>query len=80
MGVAGQPRSVCWGWPRRNAAVFGLAADARVLMMASPTFDASIFDFFCGRSGRGWAVWWRRAGVCGSLTALLQRQQVSARC
>ncbi|MDT5333282.1 MAG: hypothetical protein QOF31_4579, partial [Mycobacterium sp.] len=84
-GSTGAPKGVAvshaglLGLAAAQRAVFELGADARVLMVASPTFDASIFDFL-------WAVGSEAALVVAppqvyggeALTALLQGQRVSA--
>src|SRR5271156_1664419 len=68
LGLAAAPR-----------AVVGLVADARVLMVAAPTFDASIFDLLWA-VGSGAALVVAPPGVYAgeALTALLQGRQVSA--
>ena len=59
--------------------VFGLGADARVLMVAAPTFDASVFEWLLAvGSGAALVVAPPEAYGGETLTALLQRQQVSA--
>ena len=59
--------------------MFGLGADARVLMVASPTFDASMFEWLLAvGSGAALVVAPPQAYAGEALTALLQDQRVSA--
>ena len=59
--------------------VFGLGADARVLMVAAPTFDASIFEWLMAvGSGAALVVAPPQAYAGEALTTLLQDQRVSA--
>ncbi len=68
LGVAGAQREV-----------FGLGANARVLMVAAPTFDASVFECLLAvGSGATLVVAPRDAYAGEALTTLLQCQQVSA--
>src|SRR6185312_10842242 len=84
-GSTGEPKGVAvshaglLGLAAAQRELFGLGADARALMVASPTFDASIFDLL-------WAVVSGAAVVAAppqvyageTLTELIQDQQVSA--
>ncbi len=84
-GSTGVPKGVAvshaglLGWAAAKREMFGLGADARVLMVSSPTFDASIGELL-------WAVGSGAALVLAPpqvyagepLTALLQDQQVNA--
>src|SRR5262249_39633189 len=84
-GSTGAPKGVVvshaglLGVAAAQRAVFGLGADARVLMVASPTFDASLFELLWA-VGSGAAVGVAAPQVYAgeALTALLQDQQVSA--
>jgi amino acid adenylation domain-containing protein len=59
--------------------IFGLGADARVLMVAAPTFDASVFELLLAvGSGAALVVASPDAYAGEALTALLQGRQVSA--
>ena len=59
--------------------MFGLGADARVLMVASPTFDASLFEvLWAVASGAALVVAPPEVYAGEALTALLQDQRVSA--
>ena len=56
-GRGGQPRRTV-GVAAAQREMFGLGADARVLMVAAPTFDASVGEWLLAvRRGRRW--WWR---------------------
>ncbi|MGW5520588.1 amino acid adenylation domain-containing protein, partial [Nocardia africana] len=84
-GSTGAPKGVAvshaglLGLAATQRALFGLGADARVSMVAAPTFDASIFDML-------WAVGSAAALVVAppqvyageALTAFLEDQRVSA--
>ena len=84
-GSTGVPKGVAvshaglLGAAAAQHAMFGLSADARVLMVASPTFDASLFEMLMA-TGPGAALVVAPPDVYAgeALTALLQRQQVSA--
>ena len=68
LGVAGAQREV-----------FGLGANARVLMVAAPTFDASVFECLLAvGSGAALVVAPLQTYAGEALTTLLQRHQVSA--
>ncbi len=83
-GSTGVPKGVAvthaglLGLAAAQRAVFGLGADARLLMVAAPTFDASVFELL-------WAVGSRAALVVApsqayageQLTAFAQGQRVS---
>ena len=59
--------------------VFGLGADARVLMVAAPTFDVSVVELLLAvASGAALVVAPPDAYAGEALTAFLQRQHVSA--
>ncbi|MBO0882585.1 MAG: amino acid adenylation domain-containing protein, partial [Mycobacterium sp.] len=59
--------------------VFGLGADARVLMVAAPTFDASVFELLWAvGSGAALVVAPPDTYAGAALTGLLQAQRVSA--
>ena len=59
--------------------VFGLGADARVLMVAAPTFDASVGEMLLAvGSGAALVVAPPDAYAGEALTALLQSQRVNA--
>ena len=84
-GSTGTPKGVAvshaglLGAAAAQRELFGLAADARVLMVAAPTFDASVFEWL-------WAVGSRAAVVIAApgvyagaaLTALLHTQRIDA--
>ena len=70
---------VCWGGLRRNALVSGLDSDARVLMVAAPTFDASVGEMLLAASAAAALVVAPPQVYAGeALTALMQRQRVTA--
>src|SRR5262249_35727155 len=84
-GSTGVPKGVAVshaGLPGLAAAqgeVFGLGADARVLMVAAPTFDASVFEMMLAvGSGAALVVAPPDAYAGEALTAVLQGQRVSA--
>ena len=59
--------------------MFGLGADARVLMVAAPTFDVSVFELLLAvGSGAALVVAPPEVYAGEALTALLQGQRVSA--
>ncbi|WP_155764479.1 AMP-binding protein, partial [Mycobacterium colombiense] len=84
-GSTGVPKGVAvshaglLGWAAAQRAMFGLGADARVLMVAAPTFDASVGEFLLAAAS-GAALVVAPAGVYAgeALTALMQDQRVSA--
>ncbi len=84
-GSTGEPKGVAvshaglLGAAAAQHAMYGLRADARVLMVAAPTFDASLFEMLIA-TGAGAALVVAPAEVYAgdALTALLQRHQVSA--
>jgi amino acid adenylation domain-containing protein len=83
-GSTGTPKGVAIthaglpGWAAAQRKTFGLSADARVLMVASPTFDASILEWLLA-VGPGAAVVVAPPQVYAgeALTALMQEQRVS---
>ena len=84
-GSTGAPKGVAvshaglLGWAAAQREVFGLGADARVLMVASPTFDASVFEWLLAvGSGAALVVAPPDAYAGEALTALLHGQRVSA--
>ena len=84
-GSTGVPKGVAvshaglLGLAAAQRAVFGLGADARVLMVAAPTFDASIFELLLAvGSGAALVVAPPEVYAGEALTALLQAQRVSA--
>jgi amino acid adenylation domain-containing protein len=84
-GSTGAPKGVVvshaglLGLAAAQRTVFGLGADARVLMVAAPTFDASIFDFLWAvGSGAALVVAPPQVFAGEVLTALLADQRVSA--
>jgi amino acid adenylation domain-containing protein len=84
-GSTGVPKGVAvshaglLGSAAAHREVFGLGADARVLMVAAPTFDASVFEWLLAvASGAALVVAPPQAYAGEALTALLQGQQVSA--
>ncbi|WP_139334702.1 amino acid adenylation domain-containing protein, partial [Mycobacterium colombiense] len=84
-GSTGVPKGVAvshaglLGWAAAQRAMFGLGADARVLMVAAPTFDASVGEFLLAVAS-GAALVVAPAGVYAgeALTALMHDQRVSA--
>ena len=84
-GSTGAPKGVAvshaglLGVAAAHREVFGLGADARILMVAAPTFDPSIFEWLWA-AGSGAAVVVAPPEVYAgeALTALLQDQQVTA--
>ena len=84
-GSTGVPKGVVvsheglLGWVAAQPASSGLDADTRVLMVASPTFDASVCEILLA-VGSGAALVVAPPGVYAgeSLTALLQSQRVNA--
>ncbi|MDX6241971.1 MAG: hypothetical protein QOG10_6818, partial [Kribbellaceae bacterium] len=84
-GSTGEPKGVAvshaglLGVAAAHHEVFGLGADARVLMVATPTFDASIFEgLLAVASGAALVVAPPDAYGGEALTALVQAQRVSA--
>ncbi len=84
-GSTGVPKGVAvshaglLGWAAAQREVFGLGADARVLMVAAPTFDASMFEWLLAvGSGAALVVAPPEVYAGEALTALLQGQRVSA--
>ena len=84
-GSTGVPKGVAvshaglLGLAAAQREVFGLGADARVLMVAAPTFDASVFELLLAvGSGAALVVASPDEYAGEALTALLQSQQVSA--
>ncbi len=84
-GSTGAPKGVAvshaglLGWAAAQRDMFGLGADARVLMVAAPTFDASVGELLLA-VGSGAALVVAPAGVYAgeALTGLVQDQRVSA--
>ncbi|WP_231983590.1 non-ribosomal peptide synthetase [Mycobacterium sp. E2733] len=84
-GSTGEPKGVAvshaglLGLAAAQRTVFGLVADARVLTVAAPTFDASIFEWLWAvASGSALVVAPPDAYAGEALTELLQQQRVSA--
>jgi amino acid adenylation domain-containing protein len=84
-GSTGTPKGVAvshvglLGLAGAQRELFGLGADARVLMVAAPTFDASVFELLLAvGSGAALVVAPRDVYAGEALTALLQGQRVSA--
>ncbi len=84
-GSTGAPKGVALshagllGWAAAQRELFGLGADARVLMAAAPTFDASIGELLLAAgSGAALVVAPPQVYAGEPLTALLQGQQVNA--
>ena len=84
-GSTGAPKGVAvshaglLGVAAAQRTAYGLSADARVLMVASPTFDASIFDLLWAvGSGAALVVAPAQVYAGEALTAFLQGQRVSA--
>ena len=84
-GSTGAPKGVVvshaglLGWPAAQSELCGLDADARVLMVASPIFDASIGEMLlAAHSGAALVVAPPQVYAGDALTALLQGQRVSA--
>src|SRR5262249_8672578 len=84
-GSTGVPKGVAvshaglLGSAAAHRQVFGLGADARVLMVAAPTFDASVFEWLLAvASGAALVVAPPDAYAGEALTAVLQQHQVSA--
>ncbi|WP_135451335.1 non-ribosomal peptide synthetase, partial [Mycobacterium sp. DL99] len=84
-GSTGVPKGVAvshaglLGMAAAQRAVFGLGADARVLMVAAPTFDASVFELLLAAGSGAVSVVAPPDAYAGeALTALLQSQGVSA--
>ncbi len=84
-GSTGAPKGVAvshaglLGAAAAQREVFGLGADARVLMVAAPTFDASVFEWLWAvGSGAALVVAPPEAYAGEALTAVLHDQQVSA--
>ena len=81
-GSTGAPKGVAvthaglLGWAAAKREMFGLGADARVLMVSAPTFDGSMFEWLLA-VGPGAALVVAPPGVYAgeALTALLQGQQ-----
>ena len=83
-GSTGAPKGVAithaglLGWVAAQCKMFVLTADARVLMVATPTFDASILEWLLAvGSGAAVVVAPPQAYAGEALTVLLQDQQVS---
>ena len=84
-GSTGVPKGVAvshaglLGVAAAQRAVFGLGADARVLMVASPTFDASVFEVLLAvGSGAAVVVAAPQVYAGEALTGLVEGQRVSA--
>src|SRR6202035_2431125 len=84
-GSTGAPKGVAvshaglLGVAAAQREVYGLGAQSRVLMVAAPTFDASLFDWLWAvGSGAALVVPPRQAYAGEPLTALLHDQRVSA--
>ncbi|WP_139333086.1 non-ribosomal peptide synthetase, partial [Mycobacterium sp. SP-6446] len=84
-GSTGAPKGVVvshaglLGLAAAQRAIYGLSAGARVLMVAAPTFDASIFDWLWAvGSGAALVVAPRHVYAGEALTELMQHQRVSA--
>ena len=73
-GGARSAHAGCWAAGGATARCIGLGADARVLMVAAPTFDASIFEWLLAvGSGAALVVAPPEAYAGEALTALLQQ-------
>ena len=84
-GSTGTPKGVAvshaglLGWAAAQRKLFGLGAAARVLMVAAPTFDASVGELLLAvESGAALVIAPPQVYAGEPLTALLQDQQVSA--
>ncbi|MCA2320269.1 amino acid adenylation domain-containing protein [Mycobacterium intracellulare] len=84
-GSTGTPKGVTvthaglLGVASAQRAVFGLGADARVLMVASPVFDASVFEMLWAVGSRATQVVASRDVYAGdALAAFLRAHRVSA--
>ncbi|VEG45704.1 linear gramicidin synthetase subunit D [Mycolicibacterium flavescens] len=84
-GSTGAPKGVAvshaglLGVATAQRATFGMGADARMLMVASPIFDASVFELlWAAGSGSALVVAPRDVYAGEALTTLLQTQGVSA--
>ncbi|WP_439117402.1 amino acid adenylation domain-containing protein [Mycobacterium marseillense] len=84
-GSTGTPKGVAvthaglMGVAAAQRAVFGLGADARALMVASPAFDASVFEMLWAVASRATQVVAPRDVYAGdALAALLQAHRVTA--
>ncbi|MBV8789191.1 MAG: amino acid adenylation domain-containing protein, partial [Mycobacterium sp.] len=84
-GSTGVPKGVSvshsglLGWAAAQREMFGLGADARVLMVAAPTFDASVGELLLAAgSGAALVVAPPQVYAGEALTALLAAQRVSA--
>ena len=84
-GSTGEPKGVAvshaglLGWVAAQREAFGLGADARVLMVAAPTFDASVGELLLAAGSGAALVVAPPQGYAGEpLTALLQDQHVNA--
>ncbi len=84
-GSTGTPKGVAvshaglLGWAASQRETFGLGSDARVLMVAAPTFDASIGELlWAAGSGAALVVAPPDSYAGEALTTLLQTQRVSA--
>ncbi|ORB75343.1 non-ribosomal peptide synthetase, partial [Mycobacterium scrofulaceum] len=84
-GSTGTPKGVAvshsglLGWTAAQRELFALGADARLLMVASPTFDASVGELLLA-AGSGAALVVAPSGVYAgeALTALMQSHGVTA--
>ncbi|MGH3582412.1 MAG: amino acid adenylation domain-containing protein, partial [Mycobacterium sp.] len=84
-GSTGEPKGVAVGHAGLLGAAaaqrvgYGLGPDARVLAVAAPTFDASLFELLLATGSAAALVVAPRDVYAGeALTALMQRQRVSA--
>jgi non-ribosomal peptide synthetase component F len=84
-GSTGAPKGVAvshaglLGWAAAQRNLFGLDAGARVLMVATPTFDASVGELLLAVASRATLVVAPPQVYAGdALTALLQDQRVNA--
>ncbi len=84
-GSTGVPKGVAvshaglLGWPAAERDLCGLDTDTRVLMVASPTFDASVGEMLLAAGSGATLVVAPPQGYAGeALTALLESQRVNA--